>query len=75
MPQGQPSRRQSRCPGANWVHLKFGSYDFGEKSYAVITSLEDGGSQRLDAGSVSQYRNRSASFNGNTVTEELFVEP
>lgn len=60
---------------ANWIRLEFGDYNLGRKSYVIITSLKDGGRQRLDARSIPQWRNRSAFFNGEAVTAELFVDP
>ena len=62
-------------PGAIWIRLEFGEYNLGKKSYVMITSLEDGGHQRLDARSMPQWRNRSAFFNGDAVTVELFAGP
>lgn len=45
------------------------------RSYITITSLEDGGWQRLDAVSFRQWRNASAFFNGDAVEVELHVAP
>ncbi len=73
---GNPAFKETiKVPGANWIRLEFGEYNLGEKSYVMITSLEDGGRQRLDARSMPQWRNRSAFFNGEAVTVELFVQP
>ena len=44
-------------------------------SYITITSLEDGGQQRLDATGIRQWRSRSAYFNGDAVEIELHVAP
>lgn len=44
-------------------------------SYITITSLEDGGQQRLNATSIRQWESRSAYFNGDAVEIELHVAP
>ncbi|MCH7575086.1 MAG: T9SS type A sorting domain-containing protein [Candidatus Marinimicrobia bacterium] len=44
-------------------------------SYILMTSLEDGATQRLDATSISQWRNSSAFFNGEAIEIELHVAP
>jgi V8-like Glu-specific endopeptidase len=46
------------------VHLNFGSY-------ILITSLEDGATQRLSAATLAQWENSSAYFNGNKVRISL----
>ena len=61
-----------QVPGANWLRLEFGDHDLGESGYIVLTSSEDGGRQRMDAGALVNYRNRSAFFNGDTVILQLF---
>ena len=47
----------------------------GENSYITITSMEDGGTQRLDAESMKQWNYSSAFFNGNAVLIDLYVAP
>lgn len=60
---------------APWLQIIFSDYNLGQNSYMTITSLQDGGQQRLDANSMSQWRGQSAYFNGNAVEIELHVAP
>jgi V8-like Glu-specific endopeptidase len=62
-------------PQAKWLRVMFGECSLGSRSYITITSLEDGGVQRLEADSLEQWRNRSAFFNGEAVRIELHVAP
>ncbi|WP_419642395.1 trypsin-like serine peptidase [Thiolapillus sp.] len=62
-----------RVEGAPWLRLKFRAYNLGQHSYIVMTSLEDGGQQRLDAKSLAQWNSASAFFNGDAVLLELHV--
>jgi V8-like Glu-specific endopeptidase len=73
---GSPAYQETiRVPGAIWLRIQFGACDLGSRSHVVITSLEDGGDQRFDSGSMADYRNRTAFFNGDAVTVELFPAP
>ncbi|UCD37676.1 MAG: T9SS type A sorting domain-containing protein [Fidelibacterota bacterium] len=78
-------------PDAPWIRLRFQSYDLGsgkverdtsksvnhseERSYILITSIEDGGKQRLDAESLPEWHMHSAYFNGGEVEVELHLAP
>ncbi|UCD18400.1 MAG: trypsin-like serine protease [Candidatus Zixiibacteriota bacterium] len=74
--EGGPVFRDTiQIPGAIWVRLQFGDCHLGAKSYVVITSLEDGLDQHLNSKSMADYRNRSAFFNGDGVTVELYTDP
>lgn len=64
-----------RAPGAPWLRLRFRDYNLGENSFIVITSLQDGASQRLDAQTLSQWGDTTAFFNGDAVKIELHVAP
>jgi V8-like Glu-specific endopeptidase len=61
--------------GAPWLRLVFGSVELGKHSYLVLTSLDDGASQRLDAAALRVWQNTSAYFNGDAVWVELYVAP
>jgi V8-like Glu-specific endopeptidase len=67
--------REIRVPDAPWLRLKFSDYDLGQRSFVRIVSVEDGGSQRLDAESLGQWRSSTAVFNGNAILIELHVSP
>jgi hypothetical protein len=58
-----------------WLQLKFGATDLGQHSYLLITSKLDGAQQRLNAKSLAEWSNRSAGFNGDSVTVELVTDP
>lgn len=60
---------------AVWLRLHFSEYELGRSSYLTITSLQDGGDQRLDGRSMAQWENSSAVFNGDAVEIELHVDP
>jgi hypothetical protein len=68
-------RTSVQISNATWLRLEFGENNLGKASYMVITSLEDGGKQRLDAKSIKQWYNSSAYFNGDAVDIELFTAP
>ena len=68
-------RQVVRVAGAPWLRLLFGDHNLGRQSTITITSLKDGGSQRLDAESLAQWGNASAYFNGEAVEVELRVAP
>ena len=69
------ARETVRVPGAPWLRLRFRNYHLGERSFVVITSLQDSGSQRLDAKTLSQWGDMTAFFNGDAVEIELHVAP
>ncbi len=64
-----------QVPGAAWLRLHFSHHQLGDRSYLTITSLLDGGRQRLDAKSLAHWHNSSAIFNGDAVVVELNVDP
>jgi len=70
-----PFRDVVQVPDAPWLRLHIESHSLGPESYVIFTSLEDGGSQRLDAERISQWDNFTAYFNGNAVEIELHVAP
>jgi trimeric autotransporter adhesin len=65
----------ARAPGAAWIRLRFEDDRLGKASFLTVTSLKDGGRQRLDARSLRQWANSSAYFNGDAVRIELHVAP
>lgn len=66
---------------APWLRLQFGDIELaghvreGTGAVLRITSLEDGGVQRLDAATIQEWRSTSAYFNGDAVTVELLAFP
>ncbi|MCH8148098.1 MAG: trypsin-like serine protease [Planctomycetes bacterium] len=66
-------RQEVRVPRATWLRLNFADYDLGERSYLIVTSLEDGDWQRLDATGLSHWQGSSGFFNGDAVEIELHV--
>jgi hypothetical protein len=70
-----PLRKVVQAENAPWLRLHISDYNLGEKSYLTITSLQDGGRQRLDAGTLPQWLNATAFFNGDAVEVELHVAP
>jgi hypothetical protein len=60
---------------APWMRLHISKYNLGTQSYITITSLKDGGFQRLDAKTLPQWGNASAFFTGGAVEIELHVGP
>jgi V8-like Glu-specific endopeptidase len=64
-----------RVSGAPWLRLHAGKYNLGQKSYVLLTSLQDKGQQRLDAVTLPQWNNSTAFFNGDAVEVELHIAP
>ncbi len=64
-----------RVPGAPWLRVHISDYNLGQNSYLTLTSLKDGGQQRLDAENLPHWSNTSAYFNGEAVLTELHVAP
>ncbi len=60
---------------APWLQIVFTDYNLGQNSFLTITSLQDGGQQKLDANSMAQWQGKSAYFNGAAVEIELHVAP
>lgn len=60
---------------APWIRLRFGNVDLKPGSFLLITSLQDGAFQVLDSVSISQWRFRSAYFNGPAVSVQLHAAP
>lgn len=58
---------------APWLKIHFAEWQLTKGSYVLLTSLEDGGQQRLDAWSLPIWSNNSACFNGDSVLFELYV--
>lgn len=52
---------------APWMRLLFGSFNLGHHSFLTITSLKDGGTQKLTSETLKQWNNGSAFFNGDAV--------
>lgn len=67
-------RQLIHIPDAIWLRLHFSDYNLGKHSTITITSLQDGGDQRFDRHSLSQWDNATAVFNGDTVEIELHVD-
>jgi len=57
--------------GAPWLRVHISDCNLGQKSYITFTSLQDGGWQRLDSKTVSQWGYTSAYLNGDAVLVEL----
>jgi len=53
------------------MRVHFNGYNLGRRSYVTLTSLRDGGVQRLDAKTMPQWQDTSALFNGDAVKLEL----
>lgn len=64
-----------QVPGTPWLRLHIADYKLGPGSFVLLTSLADGGWQRLDAKSLPQWNHASAVFNGDSVLVELHVAP
>jgi len=62
-------------PDAAWLQLHFGDCKLGKESYLLLTGLEDGEQQRLDARSLEVWQHASAYFNGDAVSVDLYVAP
>ena len=65
--------RATTAPSKLRVH--FSSYNLGAASFVRITSVRDGGSQKLDRVSMVYWQSTSAIFNGDAVRVELHVAP
>ena len=70
-----PFREVVWVPDAPWLRLQIESHNLGPNSFITVTSLEDGGFQRLDAVEISRWENYTAYFNGEAVEIELHVAP
>lgn len=64
-----------RIEGAPWMRLRFESFNLGQGSFLTITSLKDGGMQKLTAEHLKQWKNGTAFFNGDAVRISLHVAP
>ncbi len=58
---------------APWLRLHITDHKLGSQDFFTITSLLDGGMQRLDAKSLRAWRSNTAFFNGDAVRVELFT--
>jgi hypothetical protein len=68
-------KQRIQIPDAVSLRLHFSEYELGRKSYLTITSVQDGGDQRLDSRTLPQWENATAVFNGDAVEIELHVDP
>lgn len=73
-------RTEVYVPHASWLRLWFDELELAgtpgvDGSYLVITSLEDGAWQRLDAEHAANWAMSSAYFNGESVEVELWAYP
>lgn len=59
--------------GAPWIRVRFGRAVLQAGSYVVLTSLQDGDYQILDAQSMAEWYNHSAYFNGDAVQVSLYA--
>ncbi len=66
-------RQDLVVPDALWLRLRFGTTNLPAGGRLRLTSLHDGAVQWFDAGSLRDYGNGSAYFNGAGVTIELFA--
>ena len=62
-----------QSPGAPWLSIHFGTYNLGQHSYIIMTSLYDNKWQRHNQTTLDQWYNYSAFFNGDAVKIELYV--
>lgn len=62
-------------PDTPWIRLHFSDHNLGQASYVVLTSLLDGGQQRLDVKGMLDWSNASAIFRGDAVDLQLVVAP
>ena len=60
-------------PGEDWVQLRFKNTNLPEGSRLRLTSIQDGAIQWFNGGSLRDYANASAYFNGNQVKVELLA--
>lgn len=58
-----------------WLQLRFAPHDLPDGSYLLLTSLLDGGQQRLDAQSLQEWQHYSAYLNGSQVRIVLVAAP
>ena len=59
----------------NTIRIHFNAFNLGQRSYLALTSVRDGGRQKLDTVSMGYWQNTSAIFNGDQVQLELVVAP
>lgn len=57
------------------LRLHFDAYSLGKESYVRVTSLLDGGTQRLTGAMLAEWGNTTAMFNGSAVRLELYLAP
>lgn len=57
------------------IRVHFNAFELGKGSYITLTSLRDGGRQKLDTTTMGYWQNTSAIFNGHQVRIELHVAP
>lgn len=62
-------------PGEDWLQLRFRDTNLSVGSRLRLTSVKDHAVQWFDAGSLRDYANASAYFNGNQVVVELLAAP
>jgi hypothetical protein len=60
---------------APWMRLHFADYNLGAESYVILTSLDNGDWQRLDARSMIHWNRATGIFRGGAVELELHVAP
>ncbi len=80
MGEGVVYRTEVYVPHASWLRVWFDELKLAgtpgvDGSYLVITSLEDGAWQRLDAEHAANWSMSSAYFNGESVEIELWAYP
>jgi hypothetical protein len=68
-------RETVQVPHAPWLQLHFSHSNLGKQSYVTITSLKDGGHQRLGTQDLINWKDSSAFFNGDAVEVHLHVAP
>lgn len=74
--EAELSRQETvTVPGAAWLRIHFGAHRLGSASYITLISAKDGGWQWFDAGTLPQWGDASALFNGDTVVIALHVAP
>jgi V8-like Glu-specific endopeptidase/subtilisin-like proprotein convertase family protein len=73
---------EASVPGARWVRLEFEEASLGHPdgdpasgAWLIITSLEDGAVQYLNAESLAQWQNTTAYFNGPIVRVQIWSPP
>lgn len=57
------------------IRIHFKAFHLGKSSYLTLTSIRDGGRQKLDTTSMGYWQNTSAIFNGDQVVLQLHVAP